>query len=222
MLGVSDAEACSSGGDVHHPIFARFFNRLSTMIERELGAERHELLAGLSGRVIEIGAGNGVNFAHYPDTVSEVVALEPEPFLRSKAAQAARRASVPITVEAGLAGDLPFESASFDNALVTLVLCSVPDAPAAVAELRRVLKPGGELRFLEHVRSEAPLKARVQRLFDSSGVWPLVGGGCHCSRATVATIESAGYEVDELRSIDLGPSWGITNPHVLGVARAPA
>jgi ubiquinone/menaquinone biosynthesis C-methylase UbiE len=211
-----------SDAQVRHPIFARFFNRLSPIIERDIGADRKQLLSGLSGRVVEIGAGNGVNFGHYPDTVTEVVAIEPEAYLRGKAEEAATRASVPVRVVAAVAGDLPLEPDSFDAAVATLVLCTVPDATGALSELRRVLKPAGELRFLEHVRAEQPLKARVQGFADRSGIWPLIGGGCHCSRTTVASIESAGYEVQELRSVDVGPSWGITNPHVIGVARARA
>ncbi len=211
-----------SDGQVRHPIFARFFNRLSPLIEQDIGADRKGLLSGLAGRVVEIGAGNGVNFPHYPDSVTDVVAIEPEPYLRAKAEQAAAQASVPVRVVAAVAGELPLESGGFDAAVATLVLCTVPDPAGALSELRRVLKPDGELRFLEHVRGEQPLKARVQRLADRSGIWPLIGGGCHCSRQTVSTIENAGYVVENLRSINAGPSWGITNPHVLGVARAPA
>jgi ubiquinone/menaquinone biosynthesis C-methylase UbiE len=101
------------------------------------------------------------------------------------------------------------------------VLCTVPDQQRALPELRRVLKPGGELRFLEHVRADGR-KARVQQWLDRSGAWPRVAGGCHCSRDTVATIEAAGFRVERVRSFDLGPSWMHTNPHVLGTATAGA
>ena len=190
-------------------------------MEREIGGQRDELLAGLSGRVVEVGAGNGANFRHYPRTVEEVVALEPEPFLREKAEQAAGEAPVPVRVVDAVAGELPVEPQSIDAAVASLVLCTIPDAHGALAEMRRVLKPGGELRFLEHVRSDQPNKARVQRISDGSGIWPLLGGGCHCSRDTVASIKAAGYTVGEVSELNLGPSWWITNPHVLGVARAP-
>jgi len=209
-----------NANSVRHPIFARFFDRLSRLMEREVGQHRQELLAGLSGRVVEIGAGNGMNFQHYPTSVEEVVALEPEGYLRHKAEQAARDAPVRVTIRDGVADPLPLESDSVDAAVASLVLCTVPDPHQALAELRRVLKPGGELRFLEHVRSDRARKARIQDRLDRSGIWPRVGGGCHCARDTVAAIESAGFHIERVQSLDFGPSWIVTNPHVLGLARA--
>jgi ubiquinone/menaquinone biosynthesis C-methylase UbiE len=204
---------------VRHPVFARAFDRMSRLMERDLGRYRRELVSGLSGRVLEVGAGNGMNFGHYPSGVEEVIALEPEPYLRRKAQAAARRAEIDITVQPGVAAPLEFGDASFDAAVMSLVLCTIPDQAAALSELRRVLRPGGELRFVEHVRSERPPKAAVQRGADRSGLWPALAGGCHCSRDTVAAIRAAGFEVDRCRSFDLGPGWLITNPHVLGSAR---
>jgi SAM-dependent methyltransferase len=205
---------------VSHPIFARFFHLLSRSAEKELGAHRDGLLAGISGRILEIGAGNGANFPHYPATVAEVVALEPEPFLRAKAEAAVRRAPVTVRVQDGVADPLRFDDDAFDAAVASLVLCTVPDTGRALGELRRVLKPGGELRFLEHVRSDRPRKARMQERLDRSGVWPRLAGGCHCARAAVDAIELAGFELQEVRSFDLGPAWMPANPLVLGVARA--
>lgn len=206
---------------VRHPIFARFYERLSRLMEREVGAHRDELLAGLSGRVLEIGAGNGMNFSHYPSAVEEVVALEPEAYLRERAEQAAQDAPVRVSVGADAAYPLPLEAASADAAVASLVLCTVPDPASALAELRRVLKPGAELRFMEHVRSDHARKARLQERLDRWGIWPHLGGGCHCARDTVSAIEAAGFRVARLRRFSLGPAWIITNPHVLGVARAP-
>lgn len=207
--------------EVSHPIFARFYQRFSRLMEREVGEHRAELLGGLSGRVVEIGAGNGMNFPHYPATVEEVVALEPEPYLRERADEAARAAPAPVSVRDAVAAPLPLDDGGFDAAIASLVLCTVPDPVGALAELRRVLRPGGELRFMEHVRADGPRKAGVQGWLDRVGIWPRLAGGCHCARDTVAAIEAAGFEVERVRSFDLGPSWVITNPHVLGTARAP-
>lgn len=204
--------------DLRHPLFARFFDRLSRTIEPEVGRWRDELLAGLSGRVLEVGAGNGINFSHYPSTVEQVIAVEPEPYLRARAEDAAKSAPVSVSVRPGLADALDAEDASVDATVASLVLCSVPDQGAALREFARVTKPGGELRFLEHVRSGRSRKARVQRAADRSGIWPLVGGGCHCARDTAAAINAAGFELVQVREIDVGPPWMITNPHVLGSA----
>lgn len=206
---------------VRHPIFARCYERLSRVMEREVGEHREELLAGLSGRVVEIGAGNGLNFRHYPAAVEEVVALEPEAYLREKAEQAARGAPVRVSVGDAAAYPLPLDAASVDAAVASLVLCTLPDPASALAELRRVLKPGAELRFMEHVRSDRPRKARLQERLDRSGIWPRLGGGCHCARDTVSAIKTAGFTVQGIRSFDVGPAWIVTNPHLLGVARAP-
>jgi len=202
-----------------HPLFARAFHRLAALMERDLAKHRRALLAGLSGRVIEIGAGNGMNFRHYPGAVREVVALEPDPYLRSKAEAAARAAAVTVIVRDGVAEDLAPEDVGFDAAVASLVLCSVADQGRALAQLRCALKPGGELRFLEHVRAGRSRQGRIQALLDRSRLWPLVAGGCHCSRETVAAIVAAGYEIEQVRSFDVGPSWMHTNPHVLGTAR---
>jgi ubiquinone/menaquinone biosynthesis C-methylase UbiE len=204
--------------DVRHPLFARFFDRLSRTMEKEVGRYREEMLAGLSGRVVEVGAGNGINFSHYPSTVDEVIAIEPEPYLRARAEDAAKTVPIRVTVRAGVADALGLEDASVDAAVASLVLCSVPDQQRALAELRRVTRPGGELRFLEHVRSSGERKARIQRGADRSGIWPLIGGGCHCARDTVGVIRGAGFEIVQVRDLDVGPSWNITNPHVLGRA----
>ncbi|MFD0384870.1 class I SAM-dependent methyltransferase [Streptomyces stramineus] len=181
---------------VHHPVFSRLYARWSPLVDERGGvaAHRRELLAGLSGRVIEIGAGNGLNFAHYPRTVSEVVAIEPERRLRRLAVDAAVRAGVPVDVVPGTAEALPVKSEAFDAAVVSLVLCSVRDVRRALTELRRVLRPGGELRFLEHGLAEGRAMAATQRALDRT-CWPLLFGGCHTARDPLASIEAAGFEL---------------------------
>jgi ubiquinone/menaquinone biosynthesis C-methylase UbiE len=208
---------------VSHPLFARFYAWVSPRIEKAgFGERRDQLLTGLTGRVIEIGAGNGMNFAHYPSGVTQVLAVEPEPHLRELAAGEAAKAPVPIEVVDGTADRLPADGASFDAAIASLVLCSVPDVPAALAEIRRVLRPGGQLRFLEHVRADSPGLARVQQVLDAT-VWPTFGGGCHPNRDTRAAIEAAGFTIDYVDQLRI-PETRIpapTSPHILGTATAP-
>ncbi|MFF3765448.1 class I SAM-dependent methyltransferase [Streptomyces sp. NPDC001922] len=209
---------------VHHPLFARFYARLSTAAEDRGGiaAHRDALLAGLSGRVIELGAGNGLNFAHYPAAVSEVVAIEPERHLRKLAAEAALRSDVPVDVVPGTAEALPVKSEAFDAAVASLVLCSVRDLPRALREIHRVLRPGGELRIFEHVRAEGRAMAFTQQALDRT-VWPLLFGGCHTGRDTLAAVRAAGFEPAQYRRLRV-PEGGPALPvsfHVLGTARKP-
>ncbi len=206
---------------VRNPLFARLYARCSERESAEQVGHRRETLAGLRGRVIEVGAGNGRNFGFYPATVDEVVAVEPEPHLRALAQRAATQPAARgiVSVCAGVAGALPVDDDSFDAAVTCLVLCSVRDQAAALAELRRVLRPGGELRFLEHVRAERQPLRTVLSLADASGVWPFLAGGCHASRDTLGAIEQAGFGVTELRRFDFSPGPPLPAiPHILGRA----
>ncbi|MEU6322916.1 methyltransferase domain-containing protein [Streptomyces sp. NPDC047009] len=208
---------------VHHPLYARFYARFSVTADRGLGPHRTALLAGLSGRVIEIGAGNGLNFAHCPGAVAEVMAIEPERALRQPAVTAALRVDVPVDVVPGAAEALPVKSEAFDAAVVSLVLCSVRDVPRALAEIRRVLRPGGELRFLEHGRGGGRVTDIARRALDRT-VWPRLFGGCRLDRDPVAAIRSAGFELGPYRRVSV-PAQGPVVPSshcVLGTARRPA
>ncbi|WP_316959286.1 class I SAM-dependent methyltransferase [Streptomyces sp. TRM68367] len=168
---------------VSHPIFSRLYPRIAAFADAHGSIEhRQEMLAGVRGRVVEIGAGTGSNFRHYPPEVTQVVAVEPEPRLRALAEKAATEAPVPVEVLAGLAEELPLEDDGFDVAVCSLVLCTIADVPGALAEARRVLKSGGELRFYEHVRSERPGFRRVQKVL--APLWRLPGGGCPVAAAT--------------------------------------
>jgi ubiquinone/menaquinone biosynthesis C-methylase UbiE len=208
---------------VRHPLFARLYARLSERESAEQVGHRRETLAGLSGRVVELGAGNGRNFGFYPAAVDAVVAVEPEPYLRARAVRAASHAPVAVSVMDGVAGRLPFDDESFDAAVACLVLCTVPDPGAALAELRRVLRPGGELRFLEHVHAERqPLRA-VQSLADASTLWPRIAGGCHAARDTLRAIEDGGFAVGAVRRFDFSPGPPLPAvPHILGRATRDA
>jgi ubiquinone/menaquinone biosynthesis C-methylase UbiE len=207
-------------GGVTNPVFARFYARMTENEPEEVEEHRRELVAGLSGRVIEVGAGNGRNFRLYPSTVEEVVAVEPEPYMRRKAKQAAASAPVPVSVVPGVADQLPAEAASFDAAVVSLMLCSVPDQAGALAEIRRVLVPEGELRFYEHVVSSRAGMARAQAAVDRL-FWPRMAGGCHTARDTRAAIQHAGFHIEECRRLSVKPCFAavVVAPHILGAAR---
>jgi ubiquinone/menaquinone biosynthesis C-methylase UbiE len=210
------------GTEINHPVFAKLYQRIAAEAERRGATEhRQRLLAGLRGRVIEVGAGHGLNFPHYPETVTEVVAVEPEPHLRQRAMEAADLASVSVDVVDGVADDLPGEDGEFDAGVASLVLCTVPDQPRALAELRRAVRSGGELRFYEHVISAKPLMARLMRLADAT-FWPRIAGGCHCARDTLAGIEATGFTVESCDRFGFKPdTLTPTTPHILGVARRP-
>lgn len=206
---------------VRHPLFARVFVRFMEGAEKAGGTDhRREMLEGLSGRVVEVGCGHGLNFAHYPAGVSEVVAVEPEAYLRERAAEAARSSPVPIRVVDGVAGGLPAEDGSCDAGVSSLVMCSVADQDAGLRELHRVIRPGGELRFYEHVLAGSPGFARYQRIADRT-VWPLIAGGCHSARDTLGAMERAGFEIVRVRHFPFPPTPVPlpARPHTLGVAR---
>ena len=179
---------------------------------RGMAARRSELLASARGRVLELGAGTGLNLRHYPDGVDLVVS-EPDPAMR---ARLRRRAGSAVTVVDAGAERLPFPDDSFDTVVSTLVLCTVADPDAALAEVRRVLAPGGRLLLIEHVRADAPRLARRQDRF--AGLWHTVAMGCRCNQPTVELLERAGL------SLELAPSrWrsmpSLVAPLVVGAAR---
>ncbi|MEX2324319.1 MAG: class I SAM-dependent methyltransferase [Nitriliruptoraceae bacterium] len=177
----------------HRPLFSRIYRWASPLIERGgIGQRRRKLLDGLTGEVLDLGAGTGVNFVHYPESVTHIVAVEPDPYLRNIAIDAAQHTRMSIDVVGGRAESIPMPDASIDAVITTLVLCSVTDVDQALAEIRRVLRPGGELRFLEHGRGESRLIYRCQRVLDAT-VWPYLFGGCHLSRDIRHALGRAGF-----------------------------
>ena len=203
--------------------FARYLERREERrpdpVAREL---RPRVLAGLRGHVLELGCGDGRAFELYRPDLERVLAVEPDPIARGIAAGRARDAAVPIEVVDGDATALPAEDATFDAAVLVWVLCSVPDPAAALRELRRVLKRGGELRFYEHVRSPHALFRGLQRAADRL-FWTQALGGCETTRDTAAAIAAAGFELAELeRGFHSSSLLTITSaPYVLGTARSP-
>jgi ubiquinone/menaquinone biosynthesis C-methylase UbiE len=204
-----------------HPLFARAFPAMSRALEAGgIAGRRTDLLAGLAGEVIDVGAGTGPSFGHYPAAVTRVLAVEPEPRLRALAAAAARAVPVPVEVTGGMADALPAAGASYHAAVVSFVLCTVPDPDAALAEIRRVLRPGGTLCFLEHVRAGTPGLVRAQRMLEAT-VWPHLFGGCHLSRDTAAAIERAGFTIAALEQFLFPAARTPVSFHIAGHATAP-
>jgi ubiquinone/menaquinone biosynthesis C-methylase UbiE len=197
-----------------HPIFARFYDRISRSMWPIEVDHRTELVAGLQGRVLEVGAGTGINFQLYPEGV-EVIGLEPEPNMMERARVSAAEAPARVRLLRAAAEAIPFEDAAFDAVVISLVFCTVRKPSVAASELRRVLRPEGQLRIFEHVRSENPRHARWQDWL--TPIWRPFSGGCHPNRDTAATLRSSGFDVD-VRRIPIGPPTP-ARPHILGVAR---
>ncbi|CAI3791097.1 class I SAM-dependent methyltransferase [Pseudarthrobacter sp. MM222] len=200
------------------PSFGRRFARVGPRMDARGAADhRRRLVAAAHGAVIEIGAGYGATFPHYPAAVTAVLALEPDPTLRALALAAATRAPVPVTVQDGRAEALPAADASIDVVVSSLVLCSVAEQSAALAEAVRVLRPGGLLLFYEHVRSANRVLGAAEDLL--TPLWSRIAGGCHPNRDTAAAIARVGLTVQDLERFGFSALPG--NPrvaHILGVA----
>jgi SAM-dependent methyltransferase len=220
--------------------FARFYDRaLKATEENGLGAMRSELLAGARGRVIEIGAGTGVNLDLYGDGVEDLTLVEPDPHMgaqlrkrlaeRSEDSETHAGASIdpadalaepdkpiPAHLVAAPAEALPFPDDSFDTAVATLVLCTIPDPVAAIAEMARVLKPGGRLLFIEHVRADDPSSARWQDRLEKP--WRFLADGCHCNRDTEAALRASSFTVESIDHTKMPKAAPIVRPLIRGTA----
>jgi SAM-dependent methyltransferase len=196
-----------AGDTTDNPFFARLWTFLSNHETEEIQRLRTENLAGLTGRVLEVGAGTGTNFAYYPATVTEVVAVEPERRLAPQAREAAAKAPVPVTVSTGTVEKFlsDGDGKAFDAVVCSLVLCSIDDPDSVLRQLFSLVRPGGELRFLEHVGSTG-LRGRLQKVADAT-VWPRLMGNCHTHRDTEASIVGAGFAVQDARRAPAMPAW---------------
>ena len=194
-----------STSTVDNPFFARVWTVMARHEPESLKRLRRENLAGLSGRVLEVGAGTGTNFELYPDTVTEVVAVDPERRLAVLARQAAAAAPVPVTVSTDTVEAYSATGTPFDAAVCSLVLCSVDEPDHVVRQLFSLLRPGGELRYLEHIAGTGA-RARLQKIADAT-LWPRMAGNCHTHRHTEETIAGAGFKVSGARREWTLPAW---------------
>jgi len=201
-------------------LFASFYDRaLKASEENGLGDMRRALLADARGRVVEIGAGTGVNLDLYGAGVEDLTLIEPDPHMGAKLRdRLADRgsASPPARLVTAPAEAVPFDDDTFDTAVATLVLCTVPDPVAAIAELARVLKPGGRLLYIEHVRAEDPASARWQDRFEKP--WRFMADGCHCNRDTAATLSASAFQIESIDQGKLPKAMPIVRPLIRGSA----
>ena len=197
-----------------HPLFAALYDLLQRPAEKKfLGPHRAYLAGRATGRVLDVGAGTGLNFGYYlPE--AEVVAIEPDPHMLRRARARADLLGRSVKLLDESAEELPFPDATFDVAVATLVFCTIADPERALRELRRVLRPGGQVRFLEHVRAETAGWARFQDFV--TPVWKRIAAGCHPNRDTVSAIRRAGFQIEELQRYVFGPY--PARPFVRGVA----
>ena len=205
-----------------HKWFAAIYDRMAAPEERRfMSAVREELAGGAQGKVLEIGAGTGLNFPHYRDDV-EVIATEPDPYMRQRAQRRLAESGKNIELREASAEELPFDSDSFDTVVGTLVMCSIPHPQRALAEIRRVLKAGGEYRFYEHVRYESAFGALWQDAV--LPVWRWFAAGCHPNRNTVRAVKDAGFNITQLektKPLPPMPPMIFSRLHVKGIARSP-
>jgi ubiquinone/menaquinone biosynthesis C-methylase UbiE len=169
-----------------------------SMRQRNLAAYRARVVPAAQGRVLEIGIGSGLNLPYYGTAVEQVIGLDPSPKLLAMAREAARRTSIPLELIENSAEAMPLYNRSVDTVVTTWTMCSIPDVQRALGEMRRILKPGGRLLFVEHGRSS---DVRVRRWQDRlTPVWRRIGGGCHLNRAVSELIENGGFRIERLET----------------------
>jgi SAM-dependent methyltransferase len=202
-------------------VFAGMYDRFLDKFERAgLSEKRHEMLAPAYGRTIELGAGTGLNLAHYPDAVSELVLTEPYLHMVPKLAERVRASRRRAQVVVAPAEELPFEDHTFDTVVAAMILCTVRDPEVVLNEIARVLKPDGQYLFLEHVRNPDPKIARMQDLIQPA--WYVFGNECHCNRPTVETLQRSSLVVEELKWDRIPQARKFIEAMVIGRARPAA
>ena len=198
--------------DGNRPMFARWYGVLARRAERgEIGRRRKALVAQASGRVLDVGAGTGESFKHLPPGVGQLVALEPDPAMLRQARRRLQEADVPVRLVQSRSERLPFAAATFDTVVACLVLCTVSNLDLTVSEMHRVLRPGGRLLLMEHVRAADEALAEWQDLVERP--WGWLHGGCHPNRMTLEAVEGAGFRLGALERYGFP-----VLPHVQGVA----
>lgn len=201
-------------------LFSLVYDRITAPMEEAcLGGWRADLLAHVGGTVLEIGAGTGANLPHYPEAVTRLVLAEPDPGMRRRLEQKLTAWGRPAEVVDAAAERLPFDDDTFDAVVSTLVLCSVADQRGVLAELRRVLKPEGELVLIEHVRADArPDRERWQRRIEP--IWKRLAGNCHLTRDTAQALADAGFDTTTLERESIRKAAPIVRPSIRGAVRA--
>lgn len=212
-------------GKIYDATWGRMFSALydrgfKASEEAGLREMRRDLLSGARGRVLEVGAGTGLNLELYPEGIGSLTLTEPDPHMTKQLRKKLEQSGSPADLVEAPAEKLPFDDDSFDTVVVTLVLCTVPDPAAALAEISRVLAPGGQFLFLEHVRSRNPELAKWQDRLERP--WRFLGDGCHCNRDTVSAISAAGFQLGDVERPDFPKGPPLVKPMAKGSARPAA
>ncbi len=204
-----------------HRWFASLYDPLIASGEHSyMRRVREEIVGGARGRVLELGAGTGLSFRYYNNHAERIVATDPDPHMLERARHRVQDAACPIELRQVSAEALPFEDGSFDTVVSTLVMCTMRDPLQALSEVRRVLKPSGELRMYEHVRYDNAFGAFLQDL--ATPIWRWFGAGCHPNRDIARLVREAGFEFQHLELTKPDPPippWVFTRPRIMGIAR---
>jgi SAM-dependent methyltransferase len=201
-------------------VFAGMYDKFLARVEQYgLAEKRAEMLAPAYGRTVELGTGTGLNLAHYPDSVTELVLTEPYPHMVTKLEEKVRNYPKRVQLTVAGAEKLPFEDGSFDTVAAAMIMCTVRDPDVVLAEIERVLKPGGQYLFLEHVRNSDPRIARKQDLIQLGWYW--FGNECHCNRPTVETLQGSSLVIKELKHDKMPGAWKFIEAMVIGRAVRP-